>query len=129
MNEYETYDDGTPVLNNIQVHNKLVEPDTKLSNYTTRNLQLGNIDRLEFMFIKHKIDRMVKYSKIPLEHGGWVSHDFAQEIAEMIDLIITASTSKGGMGRELLSVQKKLNINQMVEQKSGSMFFRGNNNE
>lgn len=126
---YEQYDDGTPILNNVQVHNKLIEPDIKLSEFTTRNLQLGNIDKREFMFIKHKIDRLVKYSRLPKEHGGWVAHDFAKEIGEMIDLIITASTSKNGMGRELLSVQKKMNIHQMQEQKTGSMFFRGNKNE
>lgn len=111
--EYQEY------LTQERLKNKAIEPDNKSSRFANRNLQLGKIHRSLLPFVFHRLDRIIKYDKIPEEYGGFLTKDFSDMENETVNLQFIASGSQDGFVREIIATERKLNDNRYTEVKMG----------
>lgn len=120
MTDYEEQDD---VYDDISLKNKNVEPDKRHTEFASRNLQLGNIEKRELRFLWHRSDRLMKYDRMPHRHGGWLTKKLANEHAAIINLQLITSGSVGGFVREINATSRKINDNRLTEFKGGKIDF------
>lgn len=111
------------VYDDITLKNKSIEPDKRHTDFATRNLQLGNIDKRELRFIWHRVDRLMKYDRLSLQHGGWLTHALSEEHAAVLNLQLVTSGSVGGFVREINATTRKINDNRLTEFKGGKIDF------
>jgi hypothetical protein len=102
-----------------RLQNKTIEPENRVSRFANRNLQLGNIDKRLLIFYYHQIDRALKYDKLPVEYGGFLTQDLANNDMETINLQFVASGSANGFVREINATQRKINDNRYSEVRLG----------
>jgi len=118
MTEYENTQQDE-FIDTPRLQNKTIEPDHKVSRFANRNLQLGKVPSKLLVFMNHRIDIALRYEKMPLEYGGFLTQQFAEDEMEIINLQMIASGSSDGFVREINATQRKINENKYSEVKLG----------
>lgn len=107
----------------VQVREKLVEPDIKNAAKINRNFQLGNITKAEQYHLGHKFGFAMTLKNYPRDKGGWVLNQIGDNIVSEVDAMLTLSLSVGAVGRR--SVNSKEQRNYISEMPRSERFFDG----
>lgn len=111
------------IYDELDIKNKSIEPDNKPTSFANRNLQLGKIKDKDLKFLFHKLDKTVKYSKMPFKYGGWITKILAKQDEEIFNLQLIVSGSVDGFVREMNATTRKINDNRIAEMKAGKINF------
>lgn len=107
-------------LDAIQLKEKSVEPETRETNFLTRNLQLGNIEKREFFFHSHRTDKALELKSIPKEYGGWLTEEIGKRNIRKIETQMVLSGSVDGFVRRM---NQTTISDQTITDKSKKPFF------
>lgn len=92
------------ILNQLELNEKLVEPDKATYDYINRNIQLGNVPLSEFVFemAEHQVGK--RFLEMPgNEAGYYVGYWMGKTILEMQQYRFTAGLSIQAIGRQLIN--------------------------
>lgn len=113
------------VYSDIQLRNKLIEPDRQLSNnLANSNFQLGNISDDEYLTNKHEVSFALDCIEMPYEQGGFFLNEVGLKIMKRLDINHIMSGSIGAKKWDALTQDKKVNVLQKEEEKKKGIFNR-----
>lgn len=118
MNESENQNNMN-IYSQLQIQQKLVEPDNKVLGILDRNLQLGYINEREFHFYSGMLNRAIilGQNKSPLFQNEFVT------TVHFLEGNLVLSGSKDGKVRDSLNTHTQIQKQDYREQKNG--FFSG----
>lgn len=105
-------DSGSRFANNdIDIQNKLIEPDTMLSGeLALSNFQLGNISTKDYYGNLHDVNFALDCIDMPYEMGGFFLNEIGIKIMKKLDMAHIMSGSKGAKKWDSLTQDKKINV-------------------
>ncbi len=106
---YDDDSDDNRAWDPIQLQNKVIEPDSKLSRERiSRNLQLGYVNNFkQLMFINNRIEFADILCNFSIDEGGWLLKEYGMQMFQTLDKQIVLSNSLNGFGRKSLNTQRK----------------------
>lgn len=101
MDDYNQQMADKAALDSIELQEKTVEPDDKVSGkYANRNYQLGNIREQDLRLNDMRASLAQDWINVPLARGGWLINAYGDHIMRKLDLYFIMSNSVGGMARK-----------------------------
>lgn len=104
----------TNIFSQLQIQNKLVEPENNVVELINRNHQLGNIDKRDYFRMCAMLERQIIYAK----SNSALYHREAKLINEQIQFQLGLSGSVNAKVRDALNTQTQIQ-KQSLENKSG----------
>ena len=109
-------------VNNLELAEKEIEPDTKLSGkHATRNIPLSNYDKEDYRYITFLRSEAQDLLNIPDKEGGFLTHGFGDDFYKEIDFISMASCGKDGFLRVALKTNKNINIEKQEQKRRSGL--------
>lgn len=106
----------------IQLKEKSIEPSRDKTEFLTRNLQLGNIQKKESLFLAHNMDKSIEMLNFPHDEGGWLTREIGSRNQQKVETMLVLSGSVDGFVRRINQTQ----INdQTIKDNSKKSFFGG----
>jgi len=100
QSEYQQQLDDKAALDSIELQEKTIEPDNKVSgNYAIRNYQFGNIKEEDLRLSEMRVNLAKDWLKVPKARGGWLLHKYGDLIFTKLDIYFIMSNSVNGMAR------------------------------
>lgn len=106
-------DDGLrrEAYNDIDIQNKLIEPDSKLSDeLALSNFQLGNITPTDYYGNLSDVNFAIDCINTPFEKGGFILQGIGLNIFKKLDIAHIMSGSKNAKKWDSLTQQKRINV-------------------
>ena len=119
MNTDDKKEQDAQIYSQLQIQQKLVEPDTKVLGLLDRNLQLGFIDDREFRFYGGMLNRAIIIGQNP---SPLYKNEFMTTL-HFLESNLVLSGSKHGHVRDSLNTHTQIQKQDYREQKNG--FFSG----
>jgi len=121
---FEESGDERRAYNDIDIQNKLIEPDDRLSELlATSNFQLGNIKESDYYGNIHEVNFAIDCLNTPFDKGGWLLHEIGLNIFKKLDIAHIMSGSKNAKKWDSLTTQNK-NITMRREKKKTGIIER-----
>lgn len=101
----------------VELKDKLVEPDLLNFKKQSRNFQLGYITRKDLVSINQKSHLALVLHDFPYSEGGWLLQQYGEKELKELDMMFVMSNSVNGFGR--LSINTKT-VAQNISQRDTS---------
>jgi len=105
MEEYNDVEQSERVYSHLQIQQKQIDPSNKIFQDINRNLQLGNIDKKEYMELKIMVERLLIMNK----YSSPLMQREAREIMEVLNTRLVLSGSVRGFVRQMINTHTNVN--------------------